>query len=165
MIIASKTQGPPCPHPPHPHSSHHVSPSPLLKTTLFVQFLPSSLWCKHWQLLQTLSIDTLDVLVHQLLMDGANMRQVIYSHCAVARECLSSLPSQLFFLHCPLYGWIVSTELAPRWQQFHVAPVIQQTNCIWILKIRTLEFRRSFCASVTFRPLWWFYCMMCFHFC
>ena len=46
-----------------------------------------------------------------------------------------------------VHGCMVSTELAPRWQQFHVAPVMQQTNYdifMWILKIRTLEFRRYF---------------------
>ena len=48
--------------------------------------------------------------------------------------------------HCKLvHGWIVYTELALRWQQFHVAPAMQQpkstisTPLLWILIIRAIK--------------------------
>ena len=48
--------------------------------------------------------------------------------------------------HCKLvHDWMVYTELVPRWQQFHVAPVIQQpksatsTPLPWILIIHAIK--------------------------
>ena len=48
--------------------------------------------------------------------------------------------------HCKLvHGWVVYTELAPRRQQFHVAPVMQQpkraisTPFPWVLILRTVK--------------------------
>ena len=48
--------------------------------------------------------------------------------------------------HCKLvHGWMVYTELALRWQQFHVAPTMQQpksaisTPLQWILKMCTIK--------------------------
>ena len=48
--------------------------------------------------------------------------------------------------HCKLvHGWMVYTELALRWQQFHVAPAMQQPKSVistplqWLLKICTIK--------------------------
>ena len=45
-----------------------------------------------------------------------------------------------------VHGWMVYTELAPRWQQFHVAPATQQpksaavsTPLLWISIIRAIK--------------------------
>ena len=52
--------------------------------------------------------------------------------------------------HCELvHGWMVYTELAPRRQQFHVAPTMQQPKGVistplpWILKIRAIKGHRN----------------------
>ena len=55
--------------------------------------------------------------------------------------------------HCKqVYGWMVYTELALRWQQFHMAPAMQQQMSVirtplpWILKI---------CATKRIQSLIW----------
>ena len=57
--------------------------------------------------------------------------------------------------HCKqVYGWMVYTELALRWQQFHMAPAMQQQMSVirtplpWILKICATKRIQSLICSV-----------------
>ena len=79
-------------------------------------------------------------------------RKISQSFCQKCRWQVTAkhtytLPTWLWMKwHCKLvYGWMVYTEHAPRWQQFHMAPAMQKPKSAtstpppWILIIRAIK--------------------------